>query len=185
VLVGGLVIILLAWHSTDARADRIRWTVQAASALEVGSVAWELEERVARMTYGEMRLKAFAPGELAGPGEISRAVSIGAVGAAVLPIEILSLGALEGDVAGLSGLTGDPMAELPWLAGGGLQRLRSWAAPRDMHLIPCGVTQGTLSFLAIHLPEYRRLDRAQEAILDAACAEITLDGVVATDTRSD
>ena len=166
-----------------AQADRVRWTVQSVSGHGAGSIAWDLESRVATMTYGEMRLKAFAPGELAKPEDTFRAVSIGALAAAVLPMDLLPFdGELPTDVAD------DPIRYLAWLAGGGLDRLRGLAGASDIHMVPCGLMHGPRaepSFLVVHLPKYRLLERAQVAVLDAACDAITVDRLVGIGRRSD
>lgn len=179
-IAGVFVMVTVLAASGPALADRIRWTVQAVAAQAERPFAWELEAKVARMTYGEMRLKAFAPGDLADPDETLRAVSIGAVSAAVLPQSFLPPDAWPPSTS-----TGTPTGPLRWLAGSGPERLRGWAAQQNMSLLPCGSKLGELSFLVVHVQEYRRLDAAQSAILDAACAETTLDGLVASDSPSD
>lgn len=183
-LLGGLFTAAALLLMPDpARADRVRWTVQAFSSQASGAVAWDLEARVAGMTYGEMRLKAFAPGELAKPGETFRAVSIGAVGAAVLPQDLLPL---EG--VSPPDLHRDPIGYFGWLDGGGLDRLRNLTAPRDVHLVPCGLTVGAdvePAFLLVNLPKFRLLERAQVAILEAACDGITLDRMVGAGRAAD
>ena len=177
-VMGGLLVA-----PDRAQADRVRWTVQSTSAHGAGSIAWDLETRVAAMTYGEMRLKAFAPGELASPEDTFRAVSIGAVAAAVLPPALLPFEGLPP-----TDLVGDPTGYLEWLAGTGLDQLRGLAESREVHIVPCGLTVGvkiTPSLLVVHLPKFRLLERAQVSILETACEAITLDRLIGIGRRSD
>jgi hypothetical protein len=182
-LLVGLFMMAAFVAPSSAYADRVRWTVQAVSAYGAGSIAWDLEARVATMTYGEMRLKAFAAGELAKPEDTFRAVSIGAVAAAVLP-----LGLLPFEVVVPPDVADDPIDFFQWLAGEGLDRIRSLAGPKDIHIMTCGFKPGvdlTPSFLLVHLPKYRLLEQAQVAVLEAACDAITLDRLGGIGRRSD
>lgn len=181
-------LITLSVTSTEAVADRVRWTVQSVPATTEQAAA--LESRLATMTWGEMRLKAFEPDALSAANDLYRSVSIGAVDAALVD-ETSWSEALDAprdaveitrDGRGFSML--DRLRALRDRMGALTDRLRR----DDVFPVVCGMhreaeggakTSG-FSLLLIHLPKYRRLDKSQTAILEVGCAAAVLDGLAPT-----
>lgn len=181
-------LIALSITSTEAVADRVRWTVQSVPATTEQAAA--LESRLATMTWGEMRLKAFEPDALSAANDLYRSVSIGAVDAALVD-ETSWSEALDAprdaveitrDGRGLSVL--DRLRALRDRMGALTDRLRR----DDVFPVVCGMHReaeggaktSEFSLLLIHLPKYRRLDKSQKAILEAGCAAAVLDGLAPT-----
>lgn len=183
-------VIALSVTSTEALADRVRWTLQSVPATTEHAAA--LETRLATMTWGEMRLKAFEPNALSAANDLYRSVSIGAVDAALVD-EATWADALDAPPEAVA-LTRDGRApasrkittlhRLRTLREG-MGALRERLRRDDVFPVLCGMHQaaesvtegGGFSLLLIHLPHHRRLDKSQKAILDTGCAAAVLNGL--------
>jgi hypothetical protein len=170
------VLIVLSVAPTEAQADRVRWTVQSVTATTEQAAA--LEARIATMTWGEMRLKAFEPGALSAPNDLYRSVSIGAVDAALVD-EATWFETLDAPPEAVE-ITRDRLQALQDGMGALTDRLRR----DDVLPVLCGMDREAattgFSLLLVHLPHHRRLDKSQTAILEAACAVAVLEGLAAS-----
>ena len=135
----------------DKPADAVVWRTASTlslSAPHIARLADTLQADVSVLTGGELAIEVSAPGHLMAPQDTLKALSSGAVDAAILAPGHPESADAPADPA-LALLAGHPFGPGPietmaWLnAGGGQDHLDALYADRGVHAIPCGLSAAT------------------------------------------